>query len=208
MRAAGKWPTACIAFLVSNGIAAGAVAGLAGTWAMSEAQRLWTHAVDGDAPESAGGRHDARDWQERSEHQNSNELAAQAIARPILGRSLTRQELRFAAPLAHYLFGAAMGAVYGAYAQRRRAPSSGAGFGTTVWLAADEIAMPLLGLSRSTTRRPFEMHLQSLVAHLVFGAVTELTRRSLQAHFLRPADSAPSSRDHTAGVPNQSLWQG
>jgi Protein of unknown function (DUF1440) len=157
---------------------------------MSEAQRLWTHAVDDDAPESAGGRHDARDWQERSEHQNSNELAAQAIARSVLGRRLTRQELRVAAPLSHYLFGGALGAVYGAYAERRQAATSGAGFGTTVWLAADEIAMPLLGLSDSTARRPLEMHLQSLVAHLVFGTATEMTRRSLQAYFDNAAPAA------------------
>jgi uncharacterized membrane protein YagU involved in acid resistance len=150
---------------------------------MSEAQRLWTHMVDGDAPASAGGRHDARDWQERSEHQNSNELAAQAVARAVLDRRLTKQELRVAAPLSHYLFGAAMGVVYAAYSQRRQASASGVGFGTTVWLAADEIAMPLLGLSHSTVRRPLEMHLQSLTAHLVFGAVTEMTRRSLQALF-------------------------
>ena len=139
--------------------------------------------VEGDAPESAGGRHDARDWQERSEHQNSNELAAQALAGYILGRRLTREELRFAAPLMHYLFGAAVGAIYGAYAERRQADGSGAGFGTTVWLAADEIAMPLLGLSESTARRPLEMHLQSLVAHLVYGTATEMTRRSVRAHF-------------------------
>ena len=144
---------------------------------MSEVQRLWTRAVEGDAPESAGGRHDARDWQERSEHQNSNELAAQAIAAYTLGRRLTQEELRFAAPLVHYLFGATMGAIYGAHAERRQADSSGAAFGTTIWLAADEIAMPLLGLSDSTTRRPFEMHLQSLVAHLVYGTATEMTRR-------------------------------
>jgi uncharacterized membrane protein YagU involved in acid resistance len=60
---------------------------------------------------------------------------------------------------------------------------SGAGFGTTVWLAADEIAMPLLGLSDSTTRRPLEMHLQSLVAHRVYGTATEVTRRSVRAQF-------------------------
>ena len=44
---------------MNKGLVAGAVAGMAGTWAMNEAQRLWTHAVDGDAPrESAAGRHD------------------------------------------------------------------------------------------------------------------------------------------------------
>ena len=150
---------------------------------MSEVQRLWTRVVDDAPPESAGGRHDARDWQERSEHQNSNELAAQAIAGYLLGRRLTQEELRLAAPLVHYLFGAAVGAIYGAYAERRRVEGSGAAFGTTVWLAADEIAMPLLGLSDSTARRPVEMHLQSLVAHLVYGTATELTRRSVRAQF-------------------------
>jgi putative membrane protein len=156
---------------------------------MSEAQRLWTRAVDGDAPESAGGRHDARDWQERSEHQNSNELAAQAVARAMIGRRLTRRELRVAAPVMHYLFGASMGALYGAYAGRRRhVRRSGAGFGMAVWLGADEIAMPLLGLSRPTTRRPFEMHLQSLAAHLVFGTATEMTRRAL--HRLAAPDAS------------------
>ena len=101
----------CIDSHCVPGIAAGAVAGLVGTWAMSEVQRLWTRVVDDDPPESAGGRHDARDWQERSEHQNSNELAAQAIAGYLLGRRLTQEELRLAAPLVHYLFGAAVGAI-------------------------------------------------------------------------------------------------
>ena len=171
---------------VNKGLVVGAVAGLVGTWAMNEAQRLWTHAVDGDVPpESAGGRHDARDWQERSEGQNSNELAAQAIAGRALGRRLTRQELGVAAPVLHYLFGAAMGAMYGAYSGREPSRTSGAAFGTTVWLAADEIAMPLFGLSQPTTRRPLEMHAQAFFAHLVFGAATEMTRRSLQLHFER-----------------------
>jgi Protein of unknown function (DUF1440) len=170
--------------VVYQPIAAGALAGLVGTWAMSEVQRLWTRVVDGDdPPESAGGKHDARDWQERSEHRNSNELAAQAVAAYLLGRRLTQKELRMAAPLVHYLFGAAVGAIYGAYTERRRAHRTGAAFGTTVWLAADEIAMPLLGLSDSTARRPVEMHLQSLVAHLVYGTTTELTRRSMRAQF-------------------------
>jgi putative membrane protein len=183
-------------------MAAGAVAGLVGTWAMNEVQRLWTNAVDDAPPESAGGRHDARDWQERSEDQNSNELAAQAIAGCLVGRRLTEEELRVAAPLAHYLFGAALGAIYGAYAERRRADASGAAFGTTVWLAADEIAMPLLGLSDSTARRPVEMHLQSLVAHLVYGTATEMTRRLVRAQF-QEADR-PRSRVAATSATNPS----
>ena len=180
---------------MNRGLVTGAVAGLVGTWAMSEAQRLWTHMVDGNAPESAGGRHDARDWQERSEDQNANELAAHAIANALIGRRLTDDELRVAAPFLHYSFGATMGAIYGAYAERRPVDAAGAAFGTTVWLAADEIAMPLLGLSQDTTRRPIEMHLQSLVAHLVYGAATELTRRSLHFNGGTSRHSAARSAD-------------
>jgi putative membrane protein len=169
-----------IAALMLTGIIIGAIGGLAGTSAMNEAQRAWTHAVDGEAAESAAGKHDARDWQERSEGQNSNEIAAQVLANRIVGRPLNRSELAVAAPLIHYSFGAAMGALYGAYLGRRTQHGTGIGFGLAVWLLADEIAMPLLGLSDSTLRRPFEQHLQSMAAHVVFGMTTEAARAALE----------------------------
>src|SRR5688500_6754310 len=136
-----------------KGFVAGAIGGLIGTWAMSEAQRAWTRAVGDEVPASAGGKHDARDWQERHEHQNSNELAAQAVARYLINRRLTSDELRIAAPVLHYAFGTTVGAAYGVYAERRPGKGSGAWLGTTLWFAADEVAMPVLGLSEPTTRR-------------------------------------------------------
>jgi hypothetical protein len=159
-----------------NGVLAGAIGGLAGTWAMSEAQRMWTCAVDGEAPVSAAGKHDARDWQERSEGQNSNEIAAQAVATSVTGRRLERDELGVGAALMHYTFGTAAGALYGAFVHRRPSQANGIAFGLAVWLLADEIAMPLLGLSKSTLRRPAEKRLQSIAAHIVFGMTTDLTR--------------------------------
>ena len=168
---------------------AGALGGLIGTWAMNDAQRAWTRAAGDRPPESAAGKHDARDWQERHEHQNSNELAAQAAARYLIGRYLTRDELRIAAPVVHYSFGAVVGAIYGAYVERRRG-GSGAWLGAALWLAADEIAMPVLGLSEPTTRRPLEMHMQSLAAHLVYGTTTEAVRRSVQSQLEQPLLSA------------------
>jgi hypothetical protein len=167
---------------LARGVLAGLIGGLAGTWAMSHAQRLWTHAIGEDPPESAAGKHDARDWQERSENQNANELAAQAVAQWVLGRHLSRDELRPAAAFSHYAFGAAVGAIYGVYVERRsrqRAPS-GAGLGAALWVTADEITMPVLGLSQPTTRRPLEMHLQSFAAHLVYGVITEVIRRPVR----------------------------
>ena len=157
--------------------AAGAVGGLAGTWAMNQAQRAWSHAMNDRPPESAAGKHDARDWQERSENQNSNELAAQALAKTFIGRSLTERELAVAAPAVHFAFGAAVAALYGACTRfERRRPGAGVAMGAALWLIADELAMPLLGLSRPTTERPLEMHVQAFSAHVVYGLVSEVAR--------------------------------
>jgi uncharacterized membrane protein YagU involved in acid resistance len=167
---------------VWKGAVAGLVGGLVGTYFMSEYQALWTRAVNGYEPQSAGGRHDARDWQEKNEGgQNANELAAQALARQTAGRELSERELEIAAPLMHYGFGAATGAAYGIFAERARwAPAgNGMGFGTLVWAGADEIAMPLIGWARPQ-RYPIESHFQSFTAHLVFGLATELTRRAVR----------------------------
>jgi uncharacterized membrane protein YagU involved in acid resistance len=169
----------------TRAVLAGALGGLAGTLAMNYAQRLWTHAVDGEPPRSAGGKHDARDWQEREEGQNANELAAQALGTTITGRPLTCQELTIAAPLAHFTFGALVGAVYGGVMRHdgRAFSTRGAAFGATVWLLADELGMPLLRLSRPTRERSMDGHLQSLATHLVFGTVAEVVRARTLATF-------------------------
>lgn len=165
-----------------KGAVAGAIGGLAGTLAMNYAQRLWTLAADGAPPDSAAGKHDAREWQERDERQNSNEIAAQKVADATVDRRLTERELSVVAPIIHFSFGALVGALHGASAEKRAgAPASGVGLGAGLWLTADEMAMPLLGLSRSTLRRPLEMHLQSFAAHLVYGVVAEHVRRAIRA---------------------------
>ncbi|HEY9467660.1 MAG TPA: DUF1440 domain-containing protein [Vicinamibacterales bacterium] len=162
---------------------AGAIAGVAGTLAMNVAQRLWTLAAGDRPPESAAGPHDARDWQEREEGRNSNEVAAQTVA-TMFGRPLSDRELAVAALMVHLSFGAAVGAAYAVYVMRReKRPGTGLGLGTALWLTADEIAMPVLGLSRSTLQRSPEKHLQSLVAHFVYGVATEGTRRLTAATF-------------------------
>lgn len=144
---------------------------------MNIAQRSWSKAAGDRPPESAAGPHDARDWQERDEGQNANERAARALARFARTRPNDR-ELAIAAAAVHFCFGAAVGAAYAMWlAGRGGRTGSGLGLGTALWLAADEIAMPLLGLSGSTLRRPVEMHAQSLASHFVYGIVTEQVRR-------------------------------
>jgi uncharacterized membrane protein len=170
-----------------SGAFAGALGGLAGTLAMNATQHLWTLAAgNADAPASAAGAHDGREWQERQEHRNANEVAAQAVSTGVGGERLRRDELRVAAPLVHFLFGMSAGALYGAMADGRRAHvADGLGLGVAVWAAGDELAVPLMGLSRPATERPLEMHLQSLSAHLVYGIVSEVVRGALQPRMHR-----------------------
>ena len=164
--------------VVLRSAVAGAIGGIAGTLAMNYAQRAWTVAVDGRAPTSAADEHDARDWQERDEHQNANELAAQAVAMATVQRRLTPSELPIAARLVHFAFGAAVGAAYGVAVgdDDSAHPRTGVLLGVTLWILADEIAMPMIGLSRPTIERPLEMHLQSFAAHVVYGVTTERVR--------------------------------
>jgi len=161
---------------------AGVIGGLAGTYAMSEFQGVWSRIADGREPQSAGGRHDARDWQERSEDDNANELMAQTIASNTIGRELDRDELAVAAPAVHYAFGGTVGALYGLAAEASPMVRAGTGtaFGAAVWVGADEIAMPLLGLEDPESDRSFELHAQAFAAHLVYGIVTELVRRTVR----------------------------
>jgi len=160
---------------------AGLIAGLVGTYFMSEYQGLWSKWMNGGEPNTPGGRHDARDWEEKNEGDNANQQAAQAVARRTVGRELTDDELEVAAPLMHYAFGGAISAAYGVFAEHTpwARGGAGAGYGTVVWAGADEIAMPLIGWS-DPQRFPLESHLQSFTAHLVFGVTTEMTRRAVR----------------------------
>jgi hypothetical protein len=168
---------------IAAGMCAGFIAGLAATWVMNRFQAWWSHAVEGYHSESAAGSEDARDWQERHEGGNANELFAQAVATRTLGRRLSRDELKVAAPIVHFAFGSATGAIYGGLAET--VPSvralGGTAYGTAVWIGADEIAVPLMGLSKRRGELPPAAHLQAFVSHLVFGAATEIVRRAVRS---------------------------
>jgi hypothetical protein len=79
----------------------------------------------------------------------------------------------------HYAFGAFIGAAYGfAFEVNPRVGiGSGLPLGAAVWLLAEEIALPVTGLSEAPERYPLRDHLNALAAHLVFGSTTEIVRR-------------------------------
>jgi hypothetical protein len=174
-------PRVSVRWSVNEAIA-DAVGGLAGSPAMNYTQRPWTLVVDRNAPPSAAGLDDARDWQERTESQNSNEIAAQVLARITIDRALSERELSIAATLVHFSFGAAVGAIYSAYlgtvSHKGRAShgrGAGAAFGG------------LVGGRRTRDAAPWSVTLDTPASSrnalsitgrpLVYGVVTERVRR-------------------------------
>ncbi len=168
---------------VWKGAAAGAIGGLAASWVMSEFQAAW----------SAIGRRiqeDGNSGQLQSEQGTESEDAtmktAGAIGEQVLHRPLTRDEKKESSPFVHYAFGASIGGAYGAAAEKLPQVTTGFGlpFGTAVFVGADEVAVPALGLASqppSTTK--VQDHIYSLASHLVYGATTELVRRGVRAYW-------------------------
>ena len=169
---------------VWKGAAAGAIGGLVASWAMNQFQSIWSKASE--ALEST----QSRKSNGRA-HQNGGEDAtvktAQAITQKFAGRRLRGSEKQKAGSLVHYGFGMLAGALYGAaveYVPQAKA-AWGVPYGTAVFIGADEIAVPALGLSKSPTEYPISQHAYALASHIVYGATLETVRRTVRGKLLR-----------------------
>ncbi|HWR50742.1 MAG TPA: DUF1440 domain-containing protein [Bryobacteraceae bacterium] len=168
---------------VSRGLIAGSCGGLAGAWCMNQFQSAWSRVSkavrsqkDEQSSEFAGG---------QSSQRQSDPATVQAAARlvhGVFGRDLTPKEKKVADPVMHYSFGTVTGAAYGIAAEVVPEAAAGAGlpFGAAVWLGADEIAVPALGLSKPAWESPLSTHVYALASHFVYGLTAELTRRSVR----------------------------
>ncbi len=144
------------------GMLAGLGAGLVAAMAMNGFQRwIW-------APSPTGSREEP-----------ATVAAARRVAAFVTVESLPPDRAEIAGGLMHYGLGAVLGVGYGLAAEYRPRVTRGLGlpFGTVVAIVLDEAAVPALGLARPFWRYPAGTHLYSLVSHLVFGAVTDGTRR-------------------------------
>ncbi len=167
------------------GAAAGAAGGLLGSWMMVR----FNHLVGGVEYENGGARRpeyrrDAapNDTDGTISDEPASIKAASLLAESVTDQPLSRFEKRLGGSVLHYAFGAVAGAIYGAAAERTPATTQAFGlpFGATVWLAADELGLPLAGLSAPPTHYPMSRHATALGTHLVFGATTEAVRRLLR----------------------------
>jgi uncharacterized membrane protein YagU involved in acid resistance len=157
---------------VWKGLAAGLLGGLVASWTMSQFQSLLSKMSE-DGEQSGG---------KKEEKEPATAKAAEAISEGVFRHELSKKEKKVAGPGMHYAFGTAMGGVYGAAAELAPVVATGAGlpFGTTLWLGADEIAVPLLGLSKPPTKTPLSKHAYALASHFVYGLTTDIVRRSVR----------------------------
>lgn len=166
---------------VATSLAVGAVGGMAGALAMNGFQSLWS-AASKSVAEAQG----AKPQQQESQDDDATQKTADAISQAATGHHLTKAEKEKAGPAVHFGIGTLLGAVYGVAAETL--PISGLGrgtiYGASVWLFADEIAVPAFGLSGSPANTPLATHLNALASHVVFGFTTDLVRRII----LRTAD--------------------
>jgi len=177
-----------------KGMIAGAAGGLVASWVMNQFQALlsrMTHGVErphgAQSLQHGSPRHGvARELQERGRDREADNAAvrtAVVVSERFFGLELAdREKTEIAGAVVHYAFGVATGGVYGALAELKPATTTGAGlpFGAAVWLIADEIVVPALGLSKPLTKYPLSTHASSIASHLVYGMTTEIVRREVR----------------------------
>ena len=148
----------------------GAAAGLVAALAMNLFQSAWTRLAGSEEPdETAASR------------------AADAVSQEVSGEPVKRSAKKSADRVVHYLTGAALGGLYGLGGGFMPALMRGGGalFGGTIWVLADEVAVPMLRLGPAPTKTGIQDHALGLAAHLVFGMVLDLSRRTLNAAISR-----------------------
>jgi hypothetical protein len=173
---------------ISNGLLAGALAGIAGALAMNQLQRLASYARGGrEAPDATVGiPRTGRGPQPAQAIGNASDDATARTANVMTstaGYPLTDPHAKqIAGEFVHLAFGALNGALYGALVEANPRLRAGAGvpFGLAVWAIADEGIVPALGLSRSPRENSAALHAYSFTSHVVYGATTELVRGMLR----------------------------
>jgi putative membrane protein len=159
---------------VWKGMAAGAAGGLAASWTMNRFQSLWAAAAKNLSHKQGEG---------QKPDEDATVKTARALSRRLLHHDLTEDQKKWVGPVVHYAFGTLAGTIYGAFAGKASLARAGFGaaYGSAVWLAADEVAVPAFGLSKSSRERPASSHVQELAAHVVYGVTTDLVRRAIVA---------------------------
>jgi len=106
------------------------------------------------------------------------------------GARLHPREENPAGKAVHYGIGILPAALYAVARERLPYVDAGRGslYGLAMFLFEDELANPVFGFSAPPGRYPWQAHARGLVAHLVYGVVTDAVLRAL--------DGRSARRDH------------
>ena len=154
-----------------KGFAAGALGGLAASFAMGQFYSLFQKFESSALPDQ----------------EDSTVQLASAMAQSIFHHRLTPEQKEIAGPAVHYGFGASVASLYGIAAEFAPPVRAGWGmaFGAAVWLGAHVIVVPALGFSPPISESTPGKEATELGGHLVYGAVVEGLRRFLRRCVLR-----------------------
>lgn len=176
-----------------RGIATGLVAGIAATLVMDQFLNLIAasqKAIDKREKEAQGespweiAHEQAEQERQSAQQEDSTEIVARRIAESA-GKALDQPQKKAGGQAVHYTFGTLMGVVYGISAELLPEATTGGGtaFGTLLFLAADEVAVPAFRLSPPPTETAMSNHLQHWAAHVVYGGALELSRNLVRRLF-------------------------
>ena len=159
-----------------RGVLAGVAGGLVGAWMMNEFSGTLGKKLD-DAVETPA---DKKELAAQSDGEDATMRAADKIVETMTGgRHLTHEQREVGGPIVHYAMGAMTGGVYGALAEY--CPAARTGFGTTfggiLFATADVFGVPAFHLGGWPDEYPVSSYASPLVAHVIYGATTELVRR-------------------------------
>jgi uncharacterized membrane protein YagU involved in acid resistance len=155
---------------VVKGAVAGLVGGLVASFVMSEFQSLLSKLTEEEKNSK------------KKKDEPATVKAAEEISEAVFDHRLKKSEKEPAGEAMHYAMGATSGLIYGAAAELVPMTTVGLGipFGAAVWLVADDVVVPALGLAKPATEYPLSTHAYALSSHLVYGLTTDLVRRAVR----------------------------
>jgi hypothetical protein len=163
--------------------------GILGTAAMATSHLLWNRLAP--VPPSLRQKRDRRAGigpfhaqpspRSHSRRFSAGEKLVESTSRTLVGQSPDPDTRERLSSLSHYAFGAAAGLLYSSLAKRHPVVTlgHGAAYGLAVWILAEELLMPALGLTQPPQDSPPEEHAYVAFGHLAYGLTLESTRQSL-----------------------------
>ena len=154
---------------VVKGAVAGLIGGLVASFVMSEFQSLLSKLTEEEKNSK------------KKKDEPATVKAAEEISEAVFDHKLKKSEKEPAGEAVHYAMGATSGLIYGIASEIAPMTTVGLGipFGAAVWLVADDVVVPALGLAKPATEYPLSTHAYALSSHLVYGLTTDLVRRAV-----------------------------